>query len=71
MMMAKLSTPRTDRLYPTGNILGTHFCEKMSRPQGLSAPRKIMSMTNSHDTIGNKIRTLPAHSAVPQPKVPG
>jgi len=70
-MMARLSAPRIDRLYPPGNILGTHFCEKLSQPQGLSAPGRIMSMTNSNDTIGNRTRTLPARSAVPQPKVPG
>jgi len=28
------SAVRTDRLYPPGNIPGTHFCWRLSRPQG-------------------------------------
>jgi len=36
----------------------------MSRPQGHSAARSIMSMENSSDTIGNRTRDLPACSAV-------
>ena len=33
---------------------------------GHSAPGRIMSMTNSSDTIGNRTRDLPACSALPQ-----
>jgi hypothetical protein len=29
-----------------------------------------MSMKNSNDTIGNRTRDLPVHSAVPQPTAP-
>jgi len=52
---------------PPGNIRGTHFCWRLSQPQGHSAAGKIMSMKNSIDTIGNQTRDLPTCSAVPQP----
>jgi hypothetical protein len=38
---------------PPGNIPGTHFCERLSQPQGNSAAGRIMSMKNSNDTIRN------------------
>jgi hypothetical protein len=56
-------------LLPPGNIPGTHFCQRLSRPQGRSATEKIMSMKNCNYTIGNRTRDLPA-SAVPQPTAP-
>ena len=52
---------------PPGSIPGTHFCWRLSRPQGPSAAGRIMSMKNSNDTIGNQTRDLPACSALPQP----
>jgi hypothetical protein len=52
---------------PPGNILGTHFCERLSRPQGHSAAGRIMSMIKSSVTIGNWTCDLPVCSAVPQP----
>jgi len=36
---------------PPGNAPGTHFYYRLSRPQGHSAIRRIMSMKNSNDTI--------------------
>ena len=64
----KASTlPLDHRLYPPGNIPGTHFCWRLSQPQGHSAAGGIMSMKNSNDTIGNQTRKLPPCSAVPQP----
>ena len=56
----------TCRLYPPGNIPGTHFCYRLSRPQGHSAAGNIMSMKYS----GNRTRNLPACSTVPQPTAP-
>jgi len=50
-----------------GNIPGTHFCYKLSQPQGHSAAGRIISMKNSNDIIGNRTRELPTCSAVPQP----
>jgi len=52
---------------PPGNIPGTHFCWRLSRPQGHSAAWRIVSMKNSNGTIGNRTRDLLACSAVPQP----
>ena len=67
--VVRLSALRTSRLYPPENIPGTHFCQRLSQPQGHSAAGRIMSMKNSNDTIGNPTRDLPACSAVPQPTV--
>jgi len=67
MKVVKLSALRTGRLYPSGNIPGTHFYYRLSQPQGHSAAGRIMSMKNSNDTIGNRTRDLPACSAVSQP----
>ena len=41
-------------LLPPGNTPDTHFCERLSRPQGHSATGRIMSLKNSNDTIGNQ-----------------
>jgi hypothetical protein len=65
--MVRLSALRTGRLYPPGNIPGTHFCYRLSQPQGHSAAGRIMSMKNSSDTFGNRTRDLTACSAVRQP----
>ena len=58
MMVVSLSALRTGRFYPPGKIPGTHFCYRLSRPQGRSAVGRIMSMKNSSDTIGNRTRDL-------------
>jgi hypothetical protein len=55
---------------PPGNIPGTHFCQRLSRPQGHNAAERIKSMKKSTDTIGNRTRDLPVCSAVPQPTAP-
>ena len=39
---------------PPGNTPVTHFCQRLSRPQGQSAAGRIMSLKNSNDTIGNR-----------------
>jgi hypothetical protein len=59
MKVERLPAPRTDRLYPPRNIPGTHFCYRLSQPQGPSAAGR-MSMKNSSDIIGNRTRYLPA-----------
>ena len=53
--------------FPPGNPPGTHFCYRLSRPQGHSAIERIMSMKNSIDNIGNRTRDLPTCSAVQEP----
>jgi hypothetical protein len=67
MKVVRLSALLTGRLYSPGNNPATHFCQRLSRPQGHSAAGRIMSMKNSNDTIGNRTRYLSACSAVPQP----
>jgi hypothetical protein len=68
--VVRLSALRTGRLYSPRNIPGTDFCYRLSQPQGHSATGRIMSMTNSHDSIGNRTRDLQACSTVPQPTAP-
>ena len=70
MKVVRLSALRTGRLYPPGNIHGTHFCLRLSRPQDHSAARRIISMKNSNDIMGDRTRDLPACSIVPQPTAP-
>jgi hypothetical protein len=70
MKVLGLSALLTVRLYPPRNISGTHFCWRLSQPQGHSAARRIMSIKNSSDTIANRTRDLLACSAVPQPTAP-
>jgi len=67
MNVVRLSALHNGRIYPPGNIPGTHLRYRLSQPQGHSAAGKIMSMKNSIDNIGNRTRELPACSAVPQP----
>ena len=66
----KVVIPTHRPALPPGNTPGTHFCYRLSHPQGHSAPRRIMSIKNSSYTIGNWTRDLPACSAVPQPTAP-
>jgi hypothetical protein len=46
----------TGPLYPPGNVPGTHFCWRLSQPQGHSVAGKMKSIKNSNDTIGNPTR---------------
>jgi hypothetical protein len=69
-MAVKLSAVHSGRCYPTGNIPGTHFCQRLIRPQGHCATGGIMSVKNSNDTIGNRTRDLPVCCAVSQPTAP-
>ena len=70
MKVVRLSALRTGRLYPPGNIPGTHFCSRLNRPQGHSGAGRIILLKNSNDSIGNRTRDLLACSAVPQPTTP-
>jgi len=56
MKVIRLSALRTGRLYPPGNIPGTHFCQRLSQPQGHSAAGRITPMKNSSDKMGNRTR---------------
>jgi hypothetical protein len=44
MKVARLSALYTGRLYPPGNIPGTHVCYRLSLGQGHSVAGKIMSI---------------------------
>jgi hypothetical protein len=70
MKVVRLSVICTGCLYPPGNISGTHFCQRLSRPQGHKVTERIMSMKNSSATIRNQTHDLAVYSAVPQPTVP-
>jgi hypothetical protein len=65
-MAVRLSALRARRPLPPRMIPGTHFCYRLSRPQGHSAAGRIRSIEKSND-IGNRTRDLPACSIVPQP----
>ena len=43
---------------PPGNIPGTRFCQRLSRPQGHSVAGRIMSLNNANDTSGNRTPRL-------------
>jgi hypothetical protein len=44
MKVVRLSALRTGRLYPPGNIPGTHFFLRLSQPQGPHRPREIAEL---------------------------
>jgi hypothetical protein len=70
MEVARLSALHTGHVYPLRYIPGTHFCYRLSRPQGHSAARRIMSTKNSSANIWNRICDVPTCSAVPYPTAP-
>ena len=43
---------------------GTHFYHRLSRSQCYSADRRVKTITTVKDLIGNRIRDLPACSAM-------
>jgi len=66
-MVRLLSALSTGRLYLPEGTPGTHFCWRLSRPQGQNAAERIKSMKNHNDLTGDITRYLSACSAVPQP----
>jgi hypothetical protein len=61
MKVVSLSVLRTGRPYAPWSIPGTHFCKRLCRPQGHSAVRRIISITNTNDTTWNQTRDLLAN----------
>jgi len=70
MKVVSLSVLDICRLYPPRNILGTHFCQRLSRTQGHRTTGRRISMNNSNDDIGKRIRDLPACSTVSEASAP-
>jgi hypothetical protein len=70
LKFVRLSVLCIGRLYPQGNIPGTHSSWWLGRPQEHSVAGKNMSKKNSRDTIENQTRDLPACRAVPQYTTP-
>jgi hypothetical protein len=63
MKVVRLSALRTGSLYPPGNIPGTHFCWRLSRPQGHSAARSLRSPhPRQIRTILGQLQTSISHS---------
>jgi hypothetical protein len=56
MKLVMLSAILTGRVHPSVDILGIHFCYRLSRPQGHSTAWRIMSMKNRkwHQQESNK-----------------
>jgi len=67
MKVERFSTLRTGRLYPEGDISGTHFCERLSRSQGHSAAGRFMSIKILDDPIRIQTLELPACKPLAQP----
>jgi hypothetical protein len=74
--MSRLTHFLDNRLTNSGEVVsltrrrkipGTHFCWRLSRPQGYSAAGKIRSNEKSHDFTENRTRHLPACSIMHQP----
>jgi hypothetical protein len=53
--------------FTSRKIPGTHFWQRLRRPQGHSAAGRIRSVEKSNDLIVNRNRDLPACRIVPQP----
>jgi len=58
MKVLRLSALNTGRLYPPGNIPGTHFCQRLGRPQGHIAVRGIRLMENTNEATRNRKRNI-------------
>ena len=67
MKVVRLSALRTGRLYPIGNIPGSHVSYRLLRSRCRCAAGRIMLMKIVNDIIGNRNRDLLACSVVPQP----
>ena len=58
MKVVRLSASRTDRLYPPGNVPGTHFHWGLSRLQGHGTVGRNMSLKNPVTLPGIDPRTV-------------
>ena len=60
----KVVSPTHRLSLPPRDTPGTHFCYRLSRPQGHSAAGRIKSIKNQNDPTGNQTGDLPAFGAV-------
>ena len=67
MKVVNFPALHTGCLFLPGHIAGTHFFQRLCRPQGHSVARNFKSMKNLTEPIGNRTRYLPVCSAVPHP----
>jgi hypothetical protein len=51
----KLVSLKYRPLYLPADIAGTHFCYRLSCPQGHSVVRRIISLETPAETLGNRI----------------
>jgi hypothetical protein len=65
-MEVRLSALLAGRSLPPRWIPGTHFCLRLSRPQGHSVAGRFKSIEQSSYLIGIRTRDLPACSIMPQ-----
>jgi hypothetical protein len=70
MKVARLSALCTGHIILRGKTPGTHFCQRLYRPQGHRADRKIKSITNLNEPNGNRNCDLPGCSSELQPTAP-
>jgi hypothetical protein len=62
----KVTSPTHRPHLTSGETLGTHFCYRMSRTDGLTEDGRI----KPNDHFGNRARDLPSCSAASEPTVP-
>jgi hypothetical protein len=63
----KVVSPTRRPPFTPRKIPGTHFCWRLSHPQGHSAAGRISWIEKSSDFIGNRTHDLPTCSIVSQP----
>jgi hypothetical protein len=66
-MAVRMSSLTLWQSFTPRKIPGTHFCYRLSQPQGNSAAGRIRYTEKSSDLMGNRTHDLPACSTVPQP----
>ena len=66
----KVVSPMHQPPLPPGDNPGTYLCYRLSQLLHHSVARRIKSMKNSNDPIGNRTNEFPGCYAVPQPTVP-
>jgi hypothetical protein len=66
-MAVKLSALSAGPTFDPRKSPGSHFCSRLSRPQGHSAAGRIRSIKKCNNLIGNRTGDLPTCRTMPQP----